>query len=114
MKKKSNQYLKIVEWSETDQCYIGSAPPLIGNCCHGKDEAKVYCELCGIVEEWIAIHEQDGRTLPEPILPMNKEFSGRFVLRVEPSLHKALAVRSLQQGKSLNAYVSEKLTECVF
>ncbi len=33
----------IVEWSDEDGCFVGSAPPLIGPCCHDKDEAKVYC-----------------------------------------------------------------------
>lgn len=108
--KKSDTYLKLVEWSEEEQCYIGSAPPLIGPCCHGDDEAKVYRDLCRIVDEWIAIHEADGRNLPEPLIPPNKEFSGRFLVRIDPSLHKSLAIQSLREGKSLNAFVAEKLT----
>ena len=51
MKKKSDAYLKIVEWSEEDNCYVGSAPALIGPCCHGDDEVKVYRRLCLIVDE---------------------------------------------------------------
>jgi predicted RNase H-like HicB family nuclease len=42
LKAKAAHYLKIVEWSEDDGCFVGSVPPLIGPCCHGKDEAKVY------------------------------------------------------------------------
>ena len=38
----SNQYIKLVEWSEEDQCYVGSSPGFIGPCCHDKDEVKVY------------------------------------------------------------------------
>ena len=111
MNKKSDAYLKLVEWSAEEQCYVGSAPPLIGPCCHGDDEAKVYRQLCEIVDEWIAIHEEDGKVLPESMVPPSKKFSGRFVLRVDPQLHKALAVRSVREGKSLNAYVAEKLAE---
>jgi len=111
MKKKSDAYLKLVEWSDEDNRYVGSAPPLIGPCCHGDDEGKVYLELCRIVDEWIRIHEEDGRVLLESGLPPYKRYSGRFVLRVDPQLHKALAIRSLKAGKSLNAYVAEKLAE---
>lgn len=107
--KKSDAYLKLVEWDEEDQCYVGSSPPLIGPCCHGQDEAKVYRELCQIVDEWIEIHERDSDPLPEPVIPPGKEFSGRFVLRVDPQLHKALAVQSMKEGKSLNTLVAEKL-----
>ena len=62
--KKSDQFLKIVEWSEEDGCYVGSAPPLIGPCCHGNREDQVYRELGRIVDEWIEIHEKDGIPLP--------------------------------------------------
>jgi predicted HicB family RNase H-like nuclease len=111
MKKKSDAYLKIVEWSEEDNCYVGSAPPLIGPCCHGDDEANVYRQLCLIVDEWIQIHEEDGRVLPESMLQPDKKYSGKFMLRVDPQLHKALVIHSVQEGKSLNAYVAEKLSK---
>lgn len=109
--KKSDTYRKLVEWNEEERCYIGRAPPLIGPCCHGEDETKVYRDLCRIVDEWIALYEEEGRRLPEPLIPPNKEFSGRFLVRIDPSLHKALALQSMRAGKSLNAYVAEKLME---
>ena len=58
--KASDQYLKIVEWSEEDQCYVGTCPGLMLGGIHGDDEAKVYRDLCQAVEEWIEIYEQDG------------------------------------------------------
>ena len=103
----AKDYLKIVEWSEEDGCFIGSAIPLVGRCCHGADEAKVYRELCQIVEEWIAIHNEDKRPLPAP--SVGKEYSGKFILRVDPKLHRLLAIRALQEGDSLNAYVARRL-----
>jgi hypothetical protein len=65
--KPSDRYVKIVEWSESDQAYVGSAPGLILGGCHGDDERTVFDELCDIVEEAIALYEQDGKTLPEPL-----------------------------------------------
>lgn len=62
--KDSARYAKIVEWSEEDRCYIGSAPGLIFGGCHGDDERQVFGELCRIVEEVIALHKQDGKPLP--------------------------------------------------
>ena len=49
--KESARYAKIVEWSEEDQCYVGSAPGLFYGGCHGDDEGAVFAELCQIVEE---------------------------------------------------------------
>ena len=64
--KDSAKYAKIVEWSEEDQCYVGSAPGLIYGGCHGDDERQVFGELCDIVEEAIALYRADGRPLPSP------------------------------------------------
>lgn len=47
--KDSARYIKIVEWSDADQSFVGQCPGIIGPCCHGDDEAAVYRELCGIV-----------------------------------------------------------------
>jgi len=58
--KDSTRYAKIVEWSEEDQCYVGSSPDLIFGGCHGPDEKAVFDELCHIVEEAIALY-QSGR-----------------------------------------------------
>jgi predicted RNase H-like HicB family nuclease len=60
----SARYVKIIEWSEEDQCYFGSAPGLIPGGCHGEDENKVFADLCQIVEEAIALYQEDGKPLP--------------------------------------------------
>jgi predicted RNase H-like HicB family nuclease len=62
--KESARYAKIVEWSDKDQCYVGSCPGLFYGGCHGQDEQEVFAELCQIVEETINLYEKDGRTLP--------------------------------------------------
>ncbi len=43
----------------------------------------------------------------------NKPFSGRFVLRIAPELHEQIYKRAKQEGKSLNAWVEEKLSSVV-
>ena len=62
--KDSARYVKIVEWSEDDQAFVGQCPGVIGPCCHGADETQVYAELCQIVEEWIETLKADGKPLP--------------------------------------------------
>ena len=62
--KESARYVKIVEWSEEDQCYVGSAPGLILGGCHGSDEKKVFAELCQVVEEAIELYRAEGKPLP--------------------------------------------------
>ena len=62
--KDSARYAKIVEWSEADQCYVGSAPGLILGGCHGDDEKKVFEHLCQIVEESVELYRADNKPLP--------------------------------------------------
>ena len=60
----SSRYVKIVEWSDEDQCYVGSCPGLFYGGCHGDNEPEVFSELCQIVEETIELYQRDGRSLP--------------------------------------------------
>lgn len=64
--KDSARYVKIVEWSEEDKCYVGSCPGLLYGGCHGQEEKLVFAELCEIVEEIIELYKKDGKTLPPP------------------------------------------------
>ena len=107
--KARDRYLKIVEWSDEDQCYVGSVPGWIGKCCHGDDEEKVYRKLCQIVDEWIDIYEKDGRPLPPTIA--GKKYSGKFQLRLGSDLHRALAICAMQTGDSLNNFCIKLLKQ---
>ena len=62
--KESARYVKIVEWSNEDQCFVGSCPGLFYGGCHGHDEKAVFAELCAIVEETIHLYQKDGKPLP--------------------------------------------------
>ena len=67
MSKTSDRYVKVVAWSEKDQCYIGRCPRLMLGGVHGSDERAVYTELCEAADEWIQLYESEGRPLPAPI-----------------------------------------------
>jgi predicted RNase H-like HicB family nuclease len=62
--KESTLYVKIVEWSKEDNCYVGSSPGLVYGGCHGDDEKEVFEELCVIVEEAIDLYKKDRKPLP--------------------------------------------------
>lgn len=60
------QYIKIVEWSDEDQCFVGQCPGVVGPCCHGDNEVAVYAQLCEIVEDCLKLLRADRRPLPPP------------------------------------------------
>jgi predicted HicB family RNase H-like nuclease len=54
------------------------------------------------VEDYLALCQERGE---EP----EKPFSGQFVTRVSPELHRRISVAATLAGKSLNAWVTEQL-----
>ena len=45
--KDSSRYVKVVEWSEKDKCFVGSCPGLFYGGCHGKNEKAVFEHFLG-------------------------------------------------------------------
>ena len=60
----SDRYIKIVEWSQEDDCFIGRSPGLFIGGCHGDDQREVFDELCRIVDEVVADLRSEGEPLP--------------------------------------------------
>lgn len=109
--KLSDRYLKIIEWSEEDGCYIGRCPGLMIGGVHGSNEIEVYKELCEVVEEWLQIHAEEK--IPLPAFTASKEYSGKFMLRVPSDLHQRLAIKAMLEGDSLNNYCRKILEQGV-
>ena len=100
--KKSKRFLKVVEWSVEDECYIGRVPGLALGGVHDRSEKRAYDKLCKLVDEWIAIYAEDGS--PLPAATAGRRYSGKFNLRVGEELHERLAIESLKVDESLNSY----------
>lgn len=58
------RYMKIVEWSDEDQTFVGSCLGLFYGGCHGDDEQQVFAELCQIVDQTLELFEKNGKALP--------------------------------------------------
>lgn len=58
------RYVKIVEWSDDDQCFVGSCPGLFYGGCHGEDEKSVFDALCRIVDQTVKLYEAERRPVP--------------------------------------------------
>lgn len=106
-KKMSDRYLKVVEWSDEDNCYVGMAPGLIIGGVHGKNETKVFADLCQAVEEVIQLLKKEGRSLPTSTA--DKKCSGKILLRIPAELHKTLAIKASQAGESINKLIQHQL-----
>ncbi|MFM2091936.1 MAG: hypothetical protein RLZZ127_2425 [Planctomycetota bacterium] len=106
------RYLPIIRWSDQDHAFVGACPPIVGDCCHGADPAAVMLRLEVIVAEHLALMRADRVPLPAAT---NRPYSGTVSLRLGADLHRAVAVRSLRDGRSINdtirAAVQHQLAE---
>ena len=75
--KSTTSYAKIVEWSDEDECFIGSCPGLFYGGCHGDDEQTVFAELCELVEETLELYQRENRPLPPPTA--GKDYASRML-----------------------------------
>ena len=48
--KRSDNYLKLVYWSDEDQCYVGRSPGLFYGGVHGDNELVVFKEMVKVSE----------------------------------------------------------------
>ncbi len=74
----SKKYVKMVEWSEEDHCYIGICPGLFFGGCQGENEKEVFAQLCDLVDDVIEVHEKDN--LPLPRATAGTDFSNKIIL----------------------------------
>jgi len=109
IKRQAARYAKYVEWSEEDKCFIGRCPGLFDGGVHGDDEAQVYSDLCQAAEEWVELINKDGDPMPEPTA--GKSYSGKFVLRVNPAIHRKLTLKAQAEGDSLNNFCARILAK---
>jgi predicted HicB family RNase H-like nuclease len=73
---------------------------------HGESVSEVKDAFYEAVDFYLESCEKAGR---EP----NKPFSGKFMVRVDSSLHGKVAAAAVNAGKSLNKWVAETLEQAV-
>ena len=82
--KDRDRYLKIVEWSEEDKCYVGSVPGWIGACCHGDNEEKVYHQLCRTYGKRLTVEFHRAFWDPCPGVQLDREDLLELLYRESP------------------------------
>lgn len=77
--------------------------------CHasGSNQEEALHNLDEVAEDWIESELEQGHSIPMP--EQNEKYSGKFLARVSPELHRDLAVNAERYGISLNQYVVQKL-----
>ena len=105
----ADRYTFRITWSAEDREFVGACAefPSLSWLAESPDEA-----LAGIrrlVARTLRDLKRGGEPIPAPL--STRRYSGRFLVRVPPELHRHLAIEAAESGVSLNRLVSNKLAQ---
>jgi len=106
---RNDRYTYRVTWSEDDSEYVGLCaefPSLSWLASNPEAALKGIRKLVADVSKDMEI---SGETIPEPIA--SRSYSGKFMVRVPPDVHRKLAIQAAESGVSLNRIASSKLSQ---
>ena len=107
MNKEIDRYTYRVTWSEEDQEHVGLCAEFPSLSWLEKTPEKALQGVRKLVRESVADMRNNHEEAPEPIA--TKAFSGKFMVRIPPQVHRTLAIQAAESGISLNRLVSSKL-----
>jgi len=106
---KNDHYTYRVTWSEEDKEYVGLCVefPSLSRL-SGTPEGALK-GIRKVVADVIEDMKKSGEAIPEPIA--NRNYSGKFMVRVLPEAHRKLVIQAAEAGVSLNRLASTKLNK---
>ncbi len=105
---KNDRYSYRVIWSEDDNEYVGLCAEFQSLSWLDATPEKALKGIRKVVSDVVKDMKENGETAPEPI--SCKRYSGKFMVRVPPEIHRNLAIRAAEAGVSLNRLASSKLS----
>ena len=102
------KYDYALHYDQEDQIYVIKIPELKGCMSHGESPKEAIEMIEEAKELWFEAALESGFEIPEP---SDKEYSGKFVVRVPKSMHRSIAETAKEEGVSLNQFVLSKLSE---
>ena len=104
-----DKYAYRVLWSEEDQEYIGLCSEFPSLSWLEPTQEKALKGIRKLVSECISDMQNNDEEIPSPIAV--RSYSGKFMVRVPPEIHRQLAVQAAESGVSLNRIASVKLSK---
>jgi len=108
MAKKDDKYTYRVTWSEDDAEYVGLCAEFPSLSWLAQTPEAALKGIRKLVGEVVSDMLSNEESVPEPIA--TKHFSGKFMVRVPPDVHRELAIQAAEAGVSLNRLASAKLS----
>jgi len=109
MKGSSDRYTYRVAWSEEDREYVGLCAEFPGLSWLARTPEASLRGIRKAVASVVRDMIESGERVPVAI--STRRFSGKFIVRVPPEVHRRLVREACESNVSLNRLVSAKLAE---
>jgi predicted HicB family RNase H-like nuclease len=106
---KNDKYTYRVTWSEDDNEYVGLCVEFPSLSWLSPTPEAALKGIRKLVAEIVSDMKSNNENIPEPIAC--RQYSGKFMVRIPPEIHRNLAIRAAESGISLNRVVSSKLSQ---
>ncbi len=104
----NDRYTYRITWSEEDGEYAGLCAEFVSLSWLAPEPEAAFHGIRQVVADAVADLQKNGESVPEPLA--TKKYSGRFMVRVPPELHRQLVLEAAESGVSLNRLASDKLS----
>lgn len=102
----------LTEGEDNGEPYVEAEIPELPGCgSYGKNRREALDRLEEAKKGWIEARLKRGLSIPEPV--SEEDFSGRFLLRITPDMHRKLVAGAKRKNLSLNQYVRKALEDSV-
>jgi predicted HicB family RNase H-like nuclease len=108
MTKDLDRYTYRLTWSEEDGEHVGLCVEFASLSWLDSSPERALSGIRKLVKEALADMVKSGGSPPEPL--SLRRYSGKFMVRVPPAIHRMLALQAAESGVSLNRLVSSKLS----
>lgn len=109
MKLSNDRYTYRVTWSPEDSEYVGMCAEFPSLSWLARSPEGALRGIRGVVADVVSDMKKRREAVPEPVA--SRRYSGKFLVRVPPDIHRRLATEAAEAGISLNRLASAKLTE---
>ena len=101
-------YTYRVTWSEEDGEHVGLCVEFPSLSWLASSWEAALRGIRRVVANVVTDMKKRGEAVPEPV--SSRRYSGKFLVRVPPEIHRRLAMEAAEEGVSLNRLASAKLT----
>lgn len=101
------KYTYRVTWSEEDDEFLGLCSEFPSLSWLAETSEKTLKGIHLVVKTSIEDMLENGEEIPLPI--SSRSYSGKFMVRIPPEVHRHLAMEAIEAGVSLNRIASAKL-----